>query len=117
MNVDCALTLLEECVRKGDDEAKWMLGLCCEYGIGTTLDIERALLLYNLKCNSALTELNLTSLDESLDKGNKYLRMTLSTENNIGDEGCRMVFDVLKTNSVLTTLNLHGAIFIKTKEQ
>ena len=41
-----AVVLLEERARDGDDEAKWMLGLCCEYGIGVQQDIERAELLY-----------------------------------------------------------------------
>ena len=41
-----AVELLEECTHKGDCEAEWMLGLCCEYGMGTEKDIERAELLY-----------------------------------------------------------------------
>ena len=41
-----AVALLEERVKEGDCEAKWMLGLCCEYGIGTEQDIERAVKLY-----------------------------------------------------------------------
>ena len=41
-----AVVLLEERSRKGDDEAKWMLGLCCEYGMGIKQDTERAQLLY-----------------------------------------------------------------------
>ena len=38
--------MLEERVKDGDTEAKWMLGVCCEYGIGIEQDIERAVLLY-----------------------------------------------------------------------
>ena len=41
-----AVSLLEERANDGDNEAKWMLGLCCEYGIGIEQDIERAVLLY-----------------------------------------------------------------------
>ena len=41
-----AVALLEECAKDGDSEAKWMLGLCCEYGMGIEQDIERAELLY-----------------------------------------------------------------------
>ena len=41
-----AVALLEERVKEGDYEAMWMLGLCCEYGIGTEQDIERAEKLY-----------------------------------------------------------------------
>ena len=41
-----AVALLEERAKDGDSEAKWMLGLCCEYGMGIEQDIERAELLY-----------------------------------------------------------------------
>ena len=41
-----AVVLLEERAKDGDNEAKWMLGLCCEYGIGIDQDIKRAKLLY-----------------------------------------------------------------------
>ena len=43
---DEAVALLEERAKDGDNEAKWMLGLCYEYGIGIEQDIERAELLY-----------------------------------------------------------------------
>ena len=43
---DEAVVLLEERAKDGDNEAKWMLGLCCEYGMGTEQNIERADLLY-----------------------------------------------------------------------
>ena len=43
---DEAVALLEERVKDGDCEAKWMLGLCFEYGIGTGQGIERAEKLY-----------------------------------------------------------------------
>ena len=41
-----AVVFLEERAKDGDSEAKWMLGLCCEYGMGIEQDIERAELLY-----------------------------------------------------------------------
>ena len=41
-----AVALLEKRLEERDGEAMWMLGLCCEYGIGTKQDIERAELLY-----------------------------------------------------------------------
>ena len=47
-----AVAMLEECVKKGDGEAAWMLGLCCEYGIGIEQDIERAGLLYQQSCET-----------------------------------------------------------------
>ena len=43
---DEAVALLEECVKDRDCEAMWMLGLCCEFGIGIEQDIERAEMLY-----------------------------------------------------------------------
>ena len=50
VDADGAVALLEERVKEGDYEAKWMLGLCCEYGIGTEQDIERAEKLYGESC-------------------------------------------------------------------
>ena len=46
VDADGAVALLEERVKDRDYEAMWMLGLCCEYGIGTEQDIERAVNLY-----------------------------------------------------------------------
>ena len=50
VDVDGAVTLLEQRVKEGDLEAMWMLGLCCEYGIGTGQDIEEAEELYGECC-------------------------------------------------------------------
>ena len=46
VDADGAVALLEERVKEGDAEAMWMLGVCCEFGIGTDNDIGRALILY-----------------------------------------------------------------------
>ena len=46
VDVDKAVVLLEERAEEDDTEAMWMLGLCCEYGMGTEQDIERAETLY-----------------------------------------------------------------------
>ena len=46
VDAEGAVALLEEREKEGDCKAKWMLGLCCEYGIGTAKDIERAKKLY-----------------------------------------------------------------------
>ena len=43
---DEAVVLLEERVKDRDCEAMWMLGLCCEYGMGTEQNIGRAEALY-----------------------------------------------------------------------
>ena len=45
-NQERAALLLEEAIKTGDSEAAWMLGMCCEYGVGTTVDVERAERLY-----------------------------------------------------------------------
>ena len=49
-DVERAVVLLEERARDGDCEAKWMLGLCCEYGMGAEQDNERARELYRESC-------------------------------------------------------------------
>ena len=41
-----AVVQLEECARDGDAEAMWVLGVCCEHGIGTAQDLGRARELY-----------------------------------------------------------------------
>ena len=46
VDAEGAVALLEERAKDGDNEAKWMLGLCYEYGMGIEQDIERAELLY-----------------------------------------------------------------------
>ena len=45
-DADAAVALLEEKVKDGDAEAMWMLGVCCEFGIRTEQDVERAEQLY-----------------------------------------------------------------------
>ena len=44
---DGAVVLLEERVKDRDGDAMWMLGVCCEYGMGIEQDIERANDLYD----------------------------------------------------------------------
>ena len=41
-----AINLLEETTKVGDSESMWILGICCEYGIGMDQDIPRAEMLY-----------------------------------------------------------------------
>ena len=50
VDADGAVTLLEERIKDSDCEAQWMLGLCCEYGIGIEQDIQRAEKLYRESC-------------------------------------------------------------------
>ena len=46
VDADGAVALLEERIKDEDCEAMWMLGLCCEYGVGIEQDVERANKLY-----------------------------------------------------------------------
>ena len=46
IDVDGAIALLKERADGTDDEAKWMLGLCFEYGVGVKQNAKRALSLY-----------------------------------------------------------------------
>ena len=41
-----AIPLLDECVKAGDKDALWMMGICLEFGMGVPKDIERAVALY-----------------------------------------------------------------------
>ena len=45
-DADAAVALLEEKVKDGNAEAMWMLGVCCEFGMGTEQDVARAEQLY-----------------------------------------------------------------------
>ena len=45
-DADAAVELLEEKVKDGKAEAMWMLGVCCEFGMGTEQDVKRAEQLY-----------------------------------------------------------------------
>ena len=52
LDADGALDLLEEFAKKGDSEAMWMLGFCCEYGLGIEKDTVRAEALYRQSCEA-----------------------------------------------------------------
>ena len=45
-DAEAAVALLEAKVKDGDAEAMWMLGVCCEFGMGTSQDVPRAEQLY-----------------------------------------------------------------------
>ena len=45
-NPDAAVALLEELVKDRNTEAMWMLGVCCEFGMGTEKDVDRTEQLY-----------------------------------------------------------------------
>ena len=45
-DADSAVALLEGQVKRGDPEAMWLLGVCCEFGIGTEQNLVRAYSLF-----------------------------------------------------------------------
>jgi len=45
--------LLEEMTKMGDSESMWILGLCCEYGIGVERNLSRAKKLYQKSSDSS----------------------------------------------------------------
>ena len=45
-DADAAVALLEEKVKEADAKAMWLLGVCCEFGMGTEQDVARAEQLY-----------------------------------------------------------------------
>ena len=51
-NPERAVELLKERVQEKDGEAMWMLGLCCEYGMGTETDFDEAERLYELSSSA-----------------------------------------------------------------
>ena len=76
VDADGAVALLEERVKDRDAEAMWMLGVCCEYGIGTEKDIERAQKLYSeSKDGGNAIGKNLLKNGELYEKGSGYLRI------------------------------------------
>ena len=43
---EAAVQLLKQAAKANDPEAKWMLGLCFEYGVGTKSDVPHAMNLF-----------------------------------------------------------------------
>ena len=68
---DEAVVLLEEQVKCQDSEAMWMLGVCCEFGMGIEQDVERAQQLYcaSSQQGSATGSLLATKLENQNGRG------------------------------------------------
>ena len=64
-----------------------------------------------LKYNSTLTELDLSG-DEKEERRTEEMNMyiELILDNNIGDEGAKMISEALECNSTLTKLDLCGDV-------
>ena len=92
-----AVVLLEEEAKDGDAEAMWMLGVCCEFGMGTEQDVERAVQLYN----SAAEQGNATAKLLTGKLKNKNGRG--STQMDLGCEQNKRVTRQSNTERVLLT--------------
>ena len=75
-----AVALLEERVKDGDAEAMWMLGVCCEFGMGTGQDVARAEQLYQrgAEKRNATAKLLTDKLKNENDRG--FEQMDLASE-------------------------------------
>ena len=71
-----AVTILEALAKGGDGEAMWVLGVCCEYGMGTEKDTKRACELYK----------------GSAKKGSKHGRMLATKIVNRNGRGNEVMF-------------------------
>ena len=73
-----AVALLEERVKQGDEEAMWMLGVCCEFGKGIEQNIERAELLYRESHgrHNSMKSIGSILLENEHEKGYGYLDMS-----------------------------------------
>ena len=67
IDADGAVVLLEERVKDRDSEAMWMLGICCEYGIGIEKDVERAKLLYERSRKARNAVGKLLKIEDDMD--------------------------------------------------
>ena len=74
VDADKAVVMLEERVKEGDEQAMWMLGLCCEYGMGTEQDIERAETLYKQSRDKGSEIGSYLAENEGGERGNGILR-------------------------------------------
>ena len=76
VNAKGAVALLEERVKDRDAEAMWMLGVCCEFGIGIEQDIERASKLYGQsKEGGNMIGEKLAENGKVNERGSGYLRI------------------------------------------
>ena len=83
-DADAAVALLEEKVKDGNAEAMWMLGVCCEFGMGTEQDVERAEQLYEhaAEKRNAAAKLLLGKLKNKNGRGCTQMELERGHENN-----------------------------------
>ena len=98
-DADKAVALLEEGVKDKDGEAMWMLGVCCEYGMGTEQDIGRANDLYT-KSSKAGSEIGQFLAENAMeDRGSGVMNV----------KGACAYEDILK-NGVNDFMTIHRVI-------
>ena len=83
-DADVAVALLEEKVKDRDAEAMWMLGVCCEFGMGTEQDVDRAEQLYErgAEQGSATAKLLADKLKSWLGRGSTTMNLDGEQGNN-----------------------------------
>ena len=93
-DAEAAVALLEAKVKDGDAEAMWMLGVCCEFGMGTEQDVARAEKLY----------------ERGAEQGNATARLLTDKLENQNGRGCTQMDlageqenNKLKTNDWINT--------------
>ena len=79
-DADAAVALLEEKVKDGDAEAMWMLGVCCEIGVGTAQDVARAEQLYKRGAEQGNATAKLLTDKLKNNKGRGCTQMDLEGE-------------------------------------
>ena len=79
-DADAAVALLEAKVKDGDTEAMWMLGVCCEYGMGTEQDVDRAEQLYKRGVKQGNATAKLLTYELKNWNGRGFTQMDLERE-------------------------------------
>ena len=77
---DAAVALLGARVKNGDAEAMWMLGVCCEFGMGTEQDVKRAEQLYQRGAEQGNATAKLLTDKLKNNKGRGCTQMDLASE-------------------------------------
>ena len=71
-DADGAVVVLEERTKDRDAQAMWLLGLCCEYGMGTEQDTQRAEQLFQ----------------QAAQQGDETAKLLVGKLNNKNGRGC-----------------------------
>ena len=78
-DADAAVALLEEKAKDRDAEAMWVLGVCCEFGMGTEQDLIRAEQLYNRAAELGSSPARLLTFDLKNTNGRGSTQMDLKS--------------------------------------